>query len=114
MQRWHGWDRAAIGCGRHYSRKENELTQDELKLAAEYHRGFEDGRAARSANLMALDLQRTKAINRLNNLDFPNGKDSHENLSAIASCLLAPTFGWTAGACGALRDELVRLLGGQQ
>lgn len=90
------------------------MTQDELNLAAEYHRGFEDGRVARGANVMALDLQRTEVINRLNNLDFPNGKDSHENLSAIASCLLAPTNGWTAGACGALRDELVRLLGGNK
>ena len=90
------------------------MTRDELNLAAEYHRGFEDGRAARSANVMALDLQRTEVITRLNNLDFPNGKASHENLSAIASCLLAPKHGWTAGACGALRDELVRLLGGSK
>ena len=43
----------------------SEMTQDELKLAAEYHRGYEDGKAARDAQEWKLQQERDKLIRNL-------------------------------------------------
>lgn len=69
----------------------------------EYHRGFEDGRHYMDAEHRAVAMQ-------LRGLRFDGG--SHENLSQIARAVYHSDWGWTQGACAALRDELVRLMGG--
>lgn len=45
------------------------MTQDELKLAAEYHRGYEDGKAARDAQEWKLQQERDKLIRELREID---------------------------------------------
>ena len=81
------------------------MTQEELNRAADYNRGYVDG-------MHALDPERRSVCARLRKLDLTEG--SHKNLSAIAEAIHHSYFGWTNGACEALRDELVRLLGGDQ
>lgn len=46
---------------------------------------------------------------RLSALEFAEGGDSHERLSAIAAAVRPSVFGWTLGACEGLRKDLVRL-----
>lgn len=70
---------------------------------AEYHRGYEDGRHSMDAEHYAVSL-RLRAL--------PLDGDTQENLTQIARAVWHSDFGWTQGACRALRDELVRLLGG--
>ena len=70
---------------------------------AEYARGYHDGQHSMDAEHYAVAL-------RLRGLRFDGG--SHENLSRIARAVWHADFGWTQGACRALRDELVRLMGG--
>ena len=69
----------------------------------QYHRGFEDGRHS-------MDAEHRAIVMRLRALPLDGG--SHENLSQIARAVYHADFGWTQGACAALRDELVRLMGG--
>ena len=71
----------------------------------EYHRGYEDGRRSMDA------VHRAVAI-RLRQL--PLDGDTTENLGAIAGAIYHSDFGWTQGACKALRDELVHLMGGTE
>lgn len=70
---------------------------------AEYARGYHDGQHSMDAEHYAVAL-------RLNHL--PLDEDSHGNLSQIARAVWHADFGWTQDACRALRDELVRLMGG--
>lgn len=41
------------------------MTQDELRLAAEYHRGYKDGKAARDAQEWKLQQERDELIRKL-------------------------------------------------
>ena len=68
-----------------------------------YHRGYIDGQHSMDAEHRAVAM-------RLRALPLDGG--SHENLSQIARAVYHADFGWTQGACAALRDELVRLMGG--
>lgn len=45
------------------------MTQDELRLAAEYHRGYEDGKAARDAQEWKLQQERDELIRELREID---------------------------------------------
>lgn len=48
------------------------MTQDELRLAAEYHRGYEDGKAARDAQEWKLQQERDELIRKLQRVkDYP-------------------------------------------
>lgn len=50
----------------------SEMTQIELKLAAEYHRGYEDGKAARDAQEWKLQQERDELIRKLQRVkDYP-------------------------------------------
>lgn len=68
-----------------------------------FREGYEAGQRSMDAEHYAVAL-------RLKHL--PLDEDSNGNLSQIASAIWHSDFGWTRGACEALRDELVRLLGG--
>lgn len=68
-----------------------------------FREGYEAGQRSMDAEHYAVAL-------RLKHL--PLDEDSHGNLSQIARAVWHGDFGWTKGACDALRDELVRLLGG--
>lgn len=68
-----------------------------------FREGYEAGQRSMDAEHYAVAL-------RLKHL--PLDEDSHGNLSQIARAIWHSDFGWTRGACEALRDELVRLLGG--
>ena len=68
-----------------------------------FREGYEAGQRSMDAEHYAVAL-------RLKHL--PLDEDSHGNLSQIARAIWHSDFGWTKGACEALRDELVRLLGG--
>ena len=68
-----------------------------------YHSGFNAGQHSMDAEHRAVAM-------RLRHLPLDGG--SHENLSQIARAVYHADFGWTQGACAALRDELVRLMGG--
>lgn len=68
-----------------------------------FREGYEAGQRSMDAEHYAVAL-------RLKHL--PLDEDSHGNLSQIARAVWHSDFGWTKGACEALRDELVRLLGG--
>jgi len=68
-----------------------------------FREGYEAGQRSMDAEHYAVAL-------RLKHL--PLDEDSHGNLSQIARAVWHSDFGWTRGACEALRDELVRLLGG--
>lgn len=54
--------------------------------------------------------KREQIVQRLSDVTLGGG--SHESLSAIAKAIYEPAGGWTIGACEALRQTLVRLLGG--
>ena len=79
-------------------------------LRQEYHKGYEAGKRARTPEQWQLDMERMEVARRVDAVTLDNG--SHGNLSAIASAIYEPRFGWTSGACAMLRDKLVRLLGG--
>ena len=68
-----------------------------------FREGYEAGRRSMDAEHYAVAL-------RLRQLSLD--EDSHGNLSQIARAVWHSDFGWTQGACAALRDELVRLMGG--
>ena len=89
------------------------MTDLEQQLAAEYHRGYEDGLAAKEPKQLSDDLRRRITVNRLRNLKLKKDVDSHSHLSDIASCIMVPKFGWTFGACERLRRLLIRLLDGE-
>jgi len=76
----------------------------------EYHRGYEDGKAARKADEWQLDRERKAVVRRLHDAVFK--EDSHYNLSKIASSVIDPGHGWTMDACERLRVTLINLLGG--
>lgn len=78
---------------------------------SEYHRGYEDGKAARDADQWQLELQRKIVAERLRKVDPSELHGSHEMLSAICKAVQEVT-GWTVGACELLRDRLIHLLGG--
>lgn len=78
--------------------------------AAEYHRGYVDGRRARAAQEWQLENERQIVVNRLQSLDLYDG--SHENLSKICRAIYNASQGLTKDACEELRDRLVWLLGG--
>ena len=58
-----------------------------------------------------MEAKHRTVTERLVKLDLAGG--SYENLSAIASCLYQPAFGWTWGACEILRDKLIDILEGK-
>ena len=68
-----------------------------------FREGYEAGQRS-------MDAEHYAVVLRLKHL--PLDEDSHGNLSQIARAIWHSDFGWTEGACAALRDELVRLLGG--
>lgn len=68
-------------------------------------------RAREESKEQLLEMQRWDVAKRLKALEF--GEGSHENLSAIASVIYEPSFGWTLGACDYLRNQLVELIGGE-
>lgn len=70
---------------------------------AEYARGYHDGQHS-------MDAEHYAVVLRLKHLPLDGG--SQENLNQIAGAVWYSDFGWTQGACKALRDELVRLMGG--
>lgn len=86
------------------------MTQDELRLAAEYDRGYHDGKAAYDADQWQVRHDRMEAAKRLRGLLLGNG--SNENLSSIARCIYEPAMNWSRGACETLRTRLVYLLDG--
>ena len=88
-----------------YMRKVRDEHLTELERAKEFDRGYQAGR-------QAMDAERYAVALRLMHLPLDGG--SHENLSQIARAVYHADFGWTKGACRALRDELVRLMGGDQ
>ena len=79
---------------------------------AEFHRGFEDGKAARDADQWQLELQRKVVAERLRKVVPSELHGSHEMLSAICKAISEPVMGWTVGAGELLRDQLIALLGG--
>lgn len=89
------------------------MTPEELKFAAEYHRGFEDGKAARDADQWQLDRERKAVAARLQVVNPSELCGSHESLSAICKAVHEPMMGWTMGACESLRNRLIYLLGGE-
>lgn len=68
-----------------------------------YHRGYCDGQHSMDAEHRAVAM-------RLRQLPLDGG--SHENLSQIARAVYHADFGWTQGACAALRDKLIDLMEG--
>lgn len=86
------------------------MTSDELKLAAEYNRGWQDSKKAKSAEKWWLTNNRKEVVRKLREVKL-DGESSHEKLSEICECIY-PTDWWTRGACMALREELIGLLGG--
>ena len=89
-------------CGRLEQAHEREL---ELAREPQRLRGHEDGRRSMDAKHYAVAL-------RLQDLEFDGG--SHENLSKIAYAIYPCATGWTCESSKGLRDELVRLLVGDQ
>lgn len=85
------------------------MTSDELKLAAEYNRGWQDGKHAKSADEWWLANAREDVVRKLREVKLDGG--SHANLSAICKCAYYVDK-WTPSACVGLRDELISLLGG--
>ena len=57
-----------------------------------------------------LRAMRGKVAERLQALDL-HGGDSHARLSAVCRAVYDSDWGWTAGACEALRSKLVMLMG---
>lgn len=85
------------------------MTSDELKLAAEYDRGYHDGKAAYDADQWQVRHDRMKAANKLRELILLSDVSS-ENLSNIARCIYEPLVNWSRGACEMLRMRLLHLL----
>lgn len=85
------------------------MTSDELKLAAEYNRGWQDSKKAKSADEWRLARDREDVVRKLLDVKLDGG--GHEKLSEICKCVYH-TDEWTPSAHVGLRDELVRLLGG--
>ena len=79
--------------------------------AAEYHRGYVDGRRARAAQEWQLENERQIVVNRLQSLDLNDG--SHENLSKICRAIYNASQGWTKEACEELAARLSWLLGSE-
>ena len=87
------------------------MTPEELKFAAEYHRGYEDGQAVKAADQWQLDRERAKVIEAVKKV-VPEGYfGSHNMLSEICRAIYSPVFGWTAEAGRDLCDRLIHLLG---
>lgn len=104
------WDRKKLDKKLEHLQAAHDAEMKQLSKT-EYHRGYEDGKAARKADEWQLDRERVEVVRGLLALEFDGG--SHHNLSRIAHAVYSPqTSGWTAGACEQVRDELVRLLGG--
>jgi len=82
--------------------KAHEHEMEQLRRSR-FREGYVAGQRSMDAEHYAVAL-------RLKHL--PLDEDSHGNLSQIARAIWHSDFGWTRGACEALRDELVRLLGG--
>ena len=87
-------------CNRLQKAHDHEMEQ---LHRSRFREGYEAGQRSMDAEHYAVAL-------RLKHL--PLDEDSHGNLSQIARAVWHSDFGWTKGACEALRDELVRLLGG--
>lgn len=85
------------------------MTQDELRLAAEYDRGYHDGKAAYDADQWQVRHDRMEAANKLRELILLSDVSS-ENLSSIARCIYEPLVNWSRGACEMLRMRLIHLL----
>lgn len=84
------------------------MTQGELLMAAEYDRGYHDGKAAYDADQWQVRHDRMEAANKLRGLTLNVG--SHENLAAICECIYEPAVNWSRGACEMLRMRLLHLL----
>lgn len=84
------------------------MTQEELRLDAEYDRGYHDGKAAYDADQWQVRHDRMEAANKLRGLTLNMG--SHENLAAICECIYEPAVNWSRGACEMLRTRLIRML----
>lgn len=84
------------------------MTQGELLMAAEYDRGYNDGKAAYDADQWQVRHDRMDSANKLRKLTLNKG--SHENLAAICECIYEPAVNWSRGACEMLRTRLTRLL----
>lgn len=84
------------------------MTQGELLMAAEYDRGYHDGKAAYDADQWQVRHDRMEAANKLRGLTLNMG--SHENLAAICECIYEPAVNWSCGACEMLRMRLLHLL----
>lgn len=84
------------------------MTQGELLMAAEYDRGYHDGKAAYDADQWQVRHDRMEAVNKLRGLTLNVG--SHENLAAICECIYEPAVNWSRGACEMLRMRLLHLL----
>lgn len=84
------------------------MTKDELLMAAEYDRGYHDGKAAYDADQWQVRHDRMEAASRMRKLTLNMG--SHENLAAICECIYEPAVNWSRGACEMLRTRLTRLL----
>lgn len=83
----------------------------DYELASEYHRGYEDGLAARDIRTYQLDTERRKVAARLRALRF-RGDGSHANFSRVFAAIMGRPFPWTRKAVKAVCDELARLLDG--
>lgn len=80
---------------------------------SEYHRGYEDGKAARDADQWQVDRERAKVIEAVKKV-VPEGYfGSHNMLSEICRAIYSPVFGWTAEAGRDLCNRLIELMGGK-
>ena len=78
-----------------------------------YERGYDSGKHALDVETWQLDQERYQVAHRLGQIDFSDETGSHPWLAMVARAVRKPSHGWTMGACEKLRDELVRLLTGE-
>lgn len=82
----------------------------DYKQSAEYHRGYEDGRAARDADEWYRRRERKQVYKRLTLVELSTENDSFTNLSRICSAIFEPSHGWDLTSCALLLSTLGWLL----
>lgn len=87
------------------------MTSDELKLAAEYHRGYEDGKKAKSADEWRLANERHKAVCNLRKLNLGVGDLLVNNQIRISDAIGAE-FNEGDNFSKVMQDRLIYLLSG--
>lgn len=85
------------------------MTSDELKYAAEYHRGYEDGKHAKSADEWRLARDREDVVRRLRKMTIDS--NYYGNIQRIALAI-GTEYDGESFASECMRDRLIYLLGG--